>query len=169
MTMKKLNFLKAIVDFVWIMALISIPFLVFFIGYLLVSKETFDIPIKMNGIEITVLDLNAKLALFFAATFYIVIIYSLFLFRKLLRLFQLKIIFDKTTIFYLNRIGRLFIISGLLSGIPAFFFKLAEREIKIEIGSDSLLYLISLGLFFMVLSEVFKIAKTMKEENELTV
>jgi hypothetical protein len=167
--MKKLNFLKAIVDFVWIMALISIPFLVFFIGYLLVSKETFDIPIKMNGIEITVLDLNAKLALFFAAASYIVIIYSLFLFRKLLRLFQLKIIFDKTTIFYLNRIGRLFIISGLLSGIPAFFFKLAEREIKIEIGSDSLLYLISLGLFFMVLSEVFKIAKTMKEENELTV
>jgi hypothetical protein len=167
--MKKLNFLKAIVDFVWIMALISIPFLVFFIGYLLVSKETFDIPIKMNGIEITVLDLNAKLALFFAAASYIVIIYSLFLFRKLLRLFQLKIIFDKTTIFYLNRIGRLFIISGLLSEIPAFFFKLAEREIKIEIGSDSLLYLISLGLFFMVLSEVFKIAKTMKEENELTV
>jgi hypothetical protein len=167
--MKKLNFLKAIVDFVWIMALISIPFLVFFIGYLLVSKETFDIPIKMNGIEITVLDLNAKLALFFAAASYIVIIYSLFLFRKLLRLFQLKIIFDKTTIFYLNRIGRLFIISALLSGIPAFFFKLAEREIKIEIGSDSLLYLISLGLFFMVLSEVFKIAKTMKEENELTV
>jgi hypothetical protein len=167
--MKKLNFLKAIVDFVWIMALISIPFLVFFIGYLLVSKETFDIPIKMNGIEITVLDLNAKLALFFAAASYIVIIYSLFLFRKLLRLFQLKIIFDETTIFYLNRIGRLFIIFGLLSGIPAFFFKLAEREIKIEIGSDSLLYLISLGLFFMVLSEVFKIAKTMKEENELTV
>jgi len=167
--MKKLNFLKAIVDFVWIMALISIPFLVFFIGYLLVSKETFDIPIKMNGIEITVLDLNAKLALFIATASYIVIIYSLFLFRKLLHLFQLKIIFDEKTIFYLNRIGGLFIISGLLSGIPAFFFKLAEREIKIEIGSDSLLYLISLGLFFMVLSEVFKIAKTMKEENELTV
>jgi hypothetical protein len=167
--MKKLNFLKAIVDFVWIMALISIPFLVFFIGYLLVSKETFDIPIKMNGIEITILDLNAKLALFIATASYIVIIYSLFLFRKLLHLFQLKIIFDETTIFYLNRIGGLFIISGLLSGIPAFFFKLAEREIKIEIGSDSLLYLISLGLFFMVLSEVFKIAKTMKEENELTV
>jgi hypothetical protein len=167
--MKKLNFLKAIVDFVWIMALISIPFLLFFISYLLVSKETFVIPIKMNGIEITVLDLNAKLALFFATASYIVIIYSLFLFRKLLHLFQLKIIFDETTIFYLNRIGALFIISGLLSGIPAFFFKLAEHEIKIEIGSDSLLYLISLGLFFMVLSEVFKIAKTMKEENELTV
>ncbi len=167
--MKKLNFLKAIVDFVWFMALISITFLIFFIGYLLFSKKPIDFPIEMNGIEITVLDLNAKLALFFATASYIIILYSLFLFRKLLRLFQLKIIFDKATIFYLNRIGGLFIISGLLSGIPAFFFKLVKREVKLEIGSDSFLYLISLGLFFMVLSEVFKIAKTMKEENELTV
>lgn len=167
--MRKLNLLKAIIDWVWIMAVITIPFLFFFIGYLLISNEPFDIPIKMNGVEITVLDINAKLVLFFATISYIVILFGLHLMKKLLRLFQLKIIFDEKTISYLNRIGNLFIISGFLSGVPVFFYKIAQGEIKIEIGANPFLYLISLGLFFMVLSEVFKMAKTMKEENELTV
>lgn len=167
--MRKLNLLKTIVDFVWIMALISIPFLVFFIGYLLTSSEPFDIPIKMNGVEIIVLDLNTKLILFFATSSYIVILYSLYLLKKLLRLFQLKIIFDEKIIHYFNRIGNLFIISGFLSGVPAFFYKISQHEIKIEIGSNPFLYLISLGLFFMVLSEVFKMGKQLKEENDLTI
>ena len=167
--MRKLNLLKTIVDFVWIMALIFIPFLLFFIGYLLILNEPFDIPIKMNGVEITVLDVNAKIVLFFATLAYLVLLYALFFIKKLLRLFQLKIIFDDKIIFYFKRIGNLFVISGFLSGIPAFFYKVAQREIKIEIGASPFLYLISLGLFFMDLSEVFKIAKTMKEENELTI
>ena len=62
--MRKLNLLKAIIDFVWILALITIPFLLLFIAYLTSSNEPFDIPIKMNGVEITVLDLNAKLFYF---------------------------------------------------------------------------------------------------------
>ena len=167
--MRKLYLLKAIIDFVWIMALISVPFLLIFVGYLLISNEPFDVPIKMNDIKITVLDLNAKIFLFFATLSYLVLLYGLYLIKKLLQLFQLKIIFDDKIIFYFNRIGNLFILSGFVSGIPAFFYKVAQGEIKIEIGANPFLYLISLGLFFMVLSEVFKIAKTMKEENDLTI
>ena len=167
--MRKLNVLKAIVDFVWIMALITIPFLLFFIGYLLISNEPFDIPIKMNGIEITVLDLNAKIVLFFATLSYLVVLYGLYLIKKLLRLFQLKIIFDDKIIFYFNRIGNLFILSGFVSGVPAFFYKIAQGEIKLEIGTNPFLYLISLGLFFTVLAEVFKMGKQLKQENELTI
>jgi hypothetical protein len=167
--MRKLYLLKAIVDFVWIMALITIPFLLIFIGYLLMSNEPFDIPIKMNGIEITVLDLNAKIVLFFATLSYFVVLYGLYLIKKLLRLFQLKIIFDDKIIFYFNRIGNLFILSGFVSGVPAFFYKIAQGEIKIEIGTNPFLYLISLGLFFTVLAEVFKMGKQLKEENELTI
>jgi len=167
--MRKLYLLKAIVDFVWIMALITIPFLLFFIGYLFMSNEPFDIPIKMNGIEITVLDLNAKIVLFFATLSYLVVLYCLYLIKKLLRLFQLKIIFDDKIIFYFNRIGNLFILSGFVSGVAAFFYKIAQGEIKIEIGTNPFLYLISLGLFFTVLAEVFKMGKQLKEENELTI
>lgn len=167
--MRKLYLLKAIVDFVWIMALITIPFLLIFIGYLLMSNEPFDVPIKMTGIEITVLDLNAKIVLFFATLSYLVVLYGLYLVKKLLRLFQLKIIFDDKIIFYFNRIGNLFILSGFVSGVPAFFYKIAQGEIKIEIGANPFLYLISLGLFFAVLAEVFKMGKQLKEENDLTV
>jgi hypothetical protein len=167
--MRKLNLLKAIIDFFWILALITIPFLLLFIAYLTSSNEPFDIPIKMNGVEITVLDLNAKIVLFFTTLSYIVVMYGLYLFKKLLQLFQLKIIFDDQIIFHFKRIGNLLIISGFLSGIPAFFYKVAQGEIKIDFGANPFLYLISLGLFFMVLSEVFKITKTMKEENDLTI
>ena len=167
--MRKLNLLKAIIDFFWILALITIPFLLLFIAYLTSSNEPFDIPIKMNGVEITGLDLNAKIVLFFTTLSYIVVMYGLYLFKKLLQLFQLKIIFDDQIIFHFKRIGNLLIISGFLSGIPAFFYKVAQGEIKIDFGANPFLYLISLGLFFMVLSEVFKIAKTMKEENDLTI
>jgi hypothetical protein len=167
--MRKLYLLKAIIDFVWIMALITIPFLLFFIGYLLISNEPFDVPIKMNGIEITVLDFNAKIVLFFATLSFLVVLHGLYLIKKLLRLFQLKIIFDEKIIFYFNRIGNLFILSGFLSGVPAFFYKIAQGEIKIEIGANPFLYLISLGLFFAVLAEVFKMGKQLKEENEPTI
>jgi len=166
---RKLYLLKAIIDFVWIMALISVPFLLIFVGYLLISNEPFDIPITTNGIKITVLDLNAKIALFFATLSYLVLFYGLYLIKNLLRLFQLKIIFDNKIIFYFNRIGNLLILSGFVSGIPAFFYKVAQGEIKIEIGANPFLYLISLGLFFTVLAEVFKMGKQLKEENELTI
>ena len=89
--MRKLYLLKAIVDFVWIMALITIPFLLIFIGYLLMSNEPFDVPIKMNGIEITVLDFNAKIVLFFATLSYLILLYGLYLIKILLRLFQLRL------------------------------------------------------------------------------
>ena len=167
--MRKLYLLKAIIDFVWIMALISVPFLLIFVGYLLISNEPFDVPIKMNNIKITVLDLNAKIFLFFATLSYLVLLYGLYLIKKLLQLFQLKIIFDDKIIFYFNRIGNLFILSGFVSGIPAFFYKVAQGEIKIEIGANPFLYLISLGLFFTVLAEVFKMGKQLKEENDLMI
>ncbi|HLF52351.1 DUF2975 domain-containing protein [Flavobacterium sp.] len=167
--MRKLYLLKAIVDFVWIISLITIPFLLFFIGFLLISDESFDFPIKMNGIEITVLDLNAKVVLFFGALSYLALIYSLYFMKKLLSLFQSRIIFDEKVIKYFNKIGNLFIISAFLAGVPTFIYKIITREIGLEIGYNPFLYLVSLGLFFMVLSEVFKMAKTMKDENELTV
>ena len=40
--MKKLNFLKAIVDFVWIMAMITIPIILFLSGFIVFSNEPFD-------------------------------------------------------------------------------------------------------------------------------
>ena len=61
--MRKLNILKAIVDFVWIMSFIAIPLLILFLGYVLINDEPFGIPININGIEVAVVDLQSKILL----------------------------------------------------------------------------------------------------------
>jgi hypothetical protein len=87
--------------------------------------------------------------------------------------FQKKEIFKAEVIQNFNLIGKLIISSSLISHSSLFIFTYINRDsvgFSIEFGSyDSFLISISLGLFFMVISEVFKIAKNIKDENELTI
>lgn len=166
--MRKLNFLKGIVDFVWITILITIPFLLFFVGMVLFSNEPLDIPIEINGTTLEVVDLKSKLIFVFLIISASLIVYGLFLFRKLLRLFQLRIIFDEEVVVLLKRLGFAITLSALLGGIPNFVSELLEKTILLSLGLNPFVMLFSLGLFFLVLSEVFVIAKHLKEENDLT-
>ncbi|WP_339839820.1 DUF2975 domain-containing protein [uncultured Flavobacterium sp.] len=164
-----MNILKAIVDFVWIMSFITIPPLIALFGFILISNEPIGIPIKLNGVEISVVDQQTKILLVFIILAALLILYSIFLFRKILRSFQRKKIFTLEVIKNFNIIGILLLFSSLLSGIPAFILKLLKKEAGFEMGLNPFVMLFCLGLFFMVLSEVFMIAKTQKEENELTI
>jgi hypothetical protein len=166
--MKKLNFLKGIVDFVWITMLITIPFLLFFIVMVLIDSEPLDVPIKVNGTILEVVDLRTKVLFGFLCISASLIIYGLFLFRKLLRLFQLKIIFDLEIVILMKRLGFVIILSALLGGIPNFILEIVKNNISLSLGLNPFVLLFSLGLFFLVLSEVFVIAKHLKEENDLT-
>ena len=166
--MRKLNFLKGIVDFVWITMLVTIPFLLFFVGMVLFSNEPLDIPIEINGTTLEVVDFKSKLIFAFLIISASLIIYGLFLFRKLLRLFQLKIIFDLEIVILMKRLGFVIILSALLGGIPNFILEIVKNNISLSLGLNPFVLLFSLGLFFLVLSEVFTIAKSIKEENDLT-
>ena len=166
--MKKLNFLKGIVDFVWITMLITIPFLLFFVGMVLFSNEPLDIPIEINGSTLEVVDFKSKLIFVFLIISASLIVYGLFLFRKLLRLFQLRIIFNEEVVALLKRLGFVITLSALLGGIPNFILELLENTISLSLGLNPFVMLFSLGLFFLVLSEVFVIAKHLKGENDLT-
>lgn len=166
--MRKLNFLKGIVEFVWITMLITIPFLLFFIVMVLIDSEPLDVPIKVNGTILEVVDLRTKVLFGFLCISASLIIYGLFLFRKLLRLFQLKIIFDLEIVILMKRLGFVIILSALLGGIPNFILEIVKNNISLSLGLNPFVLLFSLGLFFLVLSEVFVIAKHLKEENDLT-
>jgi hypothetical protein len=166
--MRKLNFLKGIVDFVWITALFSSPFLLFFMVVVLIDSEPFDVPFKVNGTILEVVDLKTKVLFGFLCLSALLIIYGLFLFRKLLRLFQLRIIFDMKIVSLMKRLGFVIILSALLGGIPNFILELVKNKISLSLGLNPFVLLFSLGLFFLVLSEVFTIAKSIKEENDLT-
>lgn len=166
--MKKLNFLKGVIDFIWIMAMITIPIFLFLSGYVIFGNESFDLPIKINGNELVVVDLNSKIILVCFMISSLLIIYSLYLFKQLLRLFQLKIIFDLQVVQLLNKIGVILIFSAIISGVSGFIFNFLKRNISLSFELNSNVLLFSLGLFFIILSEVFTIAKSLKEENDLT-
>ena len=170
--MRKLQILKTLVDLFWFFSIIAIVFLIIFIPFMFFTNQVIDIPIKINGGEIIVIDLSTKFLLLVAVISYFFFVYGIFELRKVLSLFQKRIIFDAEVITLLDKTGKSFFLASIISTIAVLAYSIINKpEVSIEFGGDfsSFLFTSSLGLFFMVLSEVFKIAKNMKEENELTI
>jgi len=167
--MRKLNFLKAIIDFTWIMSMITVPAVLFFVGILIYSDEPFDFPLQINGNQINIIEAKDKLILILLVCSYLLLLYGLFLFKKVLFAFQRRIVFHEENCLHFNKIGKTLILSALISGIPMIIYTIYEKEVKLELGLNGFILMIALGLFFMILSELFQIAKKQKEENELTI
>ena len=170
--MKKLQILKTLVDLFWFFSIIAIITMTLFIPYMFFSKEVIDIPIEINGEKVLVNDLSTKFLLLVAVISYFLFAYGIFLFRKVLLLFQKRIIFSDDVITLLDKVGKSFLLSSILTACALLVYKLTHKsDVSIEFGGgfSSFLFTASLGLFFMVLSEVFKISKTMKDESDLTV
>lgn len=172
--MKKLQILKTVLDLFWFFSIIAIVGMLLFIPFMFINKEILiDVPIKINGERIKIIDLTTKIILTFFVFAYCFFVYGIFLLRKILKLFSKRIIFDNVVIQLLNKIGISFLIASLFSSIPLFIYNLTHKnnypDVEFGGGFSSFLFTASLGLFFMVLSEVFSVAKNMKEENELTI
>lgn len=171
--MKKLYILKALVDLLWFFSIIVIATMAIFLPFLFFSSEPMDIQIKIGETKVTAMDLATKFMLLGLVIAYCFFVYGLFLFRKVLVLFSKRQIFEDSVIVLLNKIGKFFLIASLLAVLMDFLGKLyieSRVEFGIEGGFfDSFLFTASLGLFFMVLSEVFANAKNIKEENDLTI
>ena len=167
--MRKLVFLKTIVDYLWIMSIIAFPLLIVFIGIVLFSNEPIDVPINITGINIVATTFLGKLGLVVSAVNFGVILYGIYNFKVLLNNFKTKIIFEVVTFKLLDKIGNLVILSASLYLISDLLGAFSKSTISINLGFGPFLYLMSLGLFFKVLSEVFIIGKRIKEDNELTI
>ncbi|MGJ8549032.1 DUF2975 domain-containing protein [Winogradskyella wichelsiae] len=169
--MRKLIILKSLIDFVWIVTCIpAILICLFLMVYMFVDPEflnlfvdvddsifeTSTLPIQMFGLVFMVLALAT--------------IYCVYLFRKTLRYFQKVKPFHMDVIVNFYKIGYLLTSVGIASSVLVFVGQLVfKSQLKINLGLSPYVMLICLGLFFMVLSEVFKVAKYAKEENDLTV
>ena len=168
--MKKLNFLKTITDFVWIMSLITLPIMIMLIGYVLTNNSKDGIPIRIQGILYDEHNLSTKLLLVSSFLSFAIIIFSVHLFRKVLREFQSTKIFSLSVIKNLNTLGIALIIGAFLNGLSSFLYPIfVKSKFELSFNLSPFLLMFCFGLFFMILSEVFKIAKQAKEENELTV
>ena len=169
--MRKLIILKSLIDFIWIVSCLPlIPIGLFFSVYMFFNESVAKIPFNLNDSEIINPDPELKVFLLLLIALIFVVIYCIFIFRKILRLFLQRKAFDITVINNFNKIGILLVTSGIIASVLFFIFKLFfENNFELSLGLIPYLLLVCLGLFFMVLSEVFRIAKQAKEENELTI
>ena len=167
--MRKLVILKSLVNFIWIVTCIPLmPVMLFFCVFMFVNPEGVDIFLDKTALGSSQLSIQIFMLISVALIF--VGIYCFYLFRKTLRYFQKVKPFHKDVISNFYKIGYLLSAIGLLGTVLVFVGRLVlKSELKINFGISPYLVTICLGLFFMVLSEVFKVAKQAKEENELTV
>ena len=167
--MKKINILKAIVDLLWIF---SMPVVLIIIG---ISFTTFfvdlsDLNIELNTINMNQNDLFSKILFVVSSLNYLLLIVALYFFRKVLTNFVRVRVFEEVVISSFKKIGNLLTFSGFISLIISIIGKIYfEQKVSLEFGLNQHLVLICLGLFFLVLSEIFKIAKNTNQENELTI
>ncbi|WP_293875302.1 DUF2975 domain-containing protein [Flavobacterium sp.] len=167
--MKKLNLLKTIVDFTWILSVIFFPLVIVLSIMIIIDKETFDIPVTFTTGTIDLTNSFGKVSLVLNVLNFGVVLYAVHFFRKLLGSFVKRIIFEDKISILLDKIGGLIIIASIFQLSSDFTTKLSKHEVGIEFGYGPFVYLLVLGLFFKVLSEVFKMAINIKEENELTI
>ncbi len=170
--MRKLNVLKTVLDFFWFFSLIGIVGILIFVPFYLFNSDM-GIPIRIKGQEINSTSILTKAVVLINVVSGLLFFYSIFLLRKVVTLFQKKVIFSAEVVKLFNLIGKLIVVSSIMSSVSIFVYNAIERNelaVSLDFASyDSLLISVSLGLFFMVISEIFKIAIRIKEENELTI
>jgi hypothetical protein len=167
--MRKLIFLKTIVDYIWIMSIIAYPLLIVFCVMMLISNEAIDLPFKISGNLIVVNTIWSKIGLIISLLNFGLMLYALYNFKILLNNFRKKLLFEVENSMFLDKIGNLIICSSSLYLITELLLSISKSTVSIQVGFGPFLYLMALGLFFKVLSEVFLIGKRIKEDNELTI
>ncbi|WP_405565240.1 DUF2975 domain-containing protein [Polaribacter sp. Asnod6-C07] len=167
--MRKINILKAIVDLFWIF---SMPIILMIFGFSIAIffVDLSEVNIKINSVNFNNDSLLSKTLLVISALNYLLIITALYFFRKVLNYFIRIKIFEETVIKSFKKTGNLLSVSGIISLSVSMISKIYfEQKTTLEFGLNQHLVIICLGLFFLVLSEIFKIAKHQKQENDLTI
>ncbi|SDS33561.1 Protein of unknown function [Polaribacter sp. KT25b] len=167
--MRKINILKAIVDLLWIL---SMPIILVILGFSIAIffVDLGELNITINSVNFDKNTLLSKILLVVSGLNHLLIIAALYFFRKTLNYFVRIKIFEEIVISSFKKIGHLLSISGVISLTISMISKVYfEQKVSLEFGLNQHLVIICLGLFFLVLSEVFKIAKHQKQENDLTI
>jgi hypothetical protein len=167
--MKKINVLKWIIDVLWIF---SMPLILIITGFsvAVLFIDLSDLNIELNTINIDQNDLFSKILFIISMLNYLLIIAALYFFRAVLNHFIRLKIFERRVIIGFKKIGNLLLVSGFISIVVSIISSLYfEQKLSASFGLNEHLVIICLGLFFLILSEIFKIAKNTKQENDLTI
>ena len=168
--MKRLTILRTLTHILYVLSLIGLFFAVPFVLVMAVMPER--IPFKIGDLQASAYGAETIIYLLASIAGLAFDIYALYMFKKLLRLFAKKVIFHVDVISLLDQIGKAILIGYTICFAADFLYSmLVENRIEMELvsGVDSSIITIGLGIFFLVLSDVFLVAKNIKDENDLTV
>jgi Protein of unknown function (DUF2975) len=165
--MKRLALLKTLTTILFIVSVIALFFAVPFIAILALMPG--QVPFKINGIPAGALGIETVVMLLAVAAGYAFFVYALYLFKNNLELFEKKKIFHNDVIKNFGQAGNAVIIGWLIIISAKFLYEtLANNSFDIGLDTDMIITP-AIGLFLLVLSDVFGMAKALKEENDLTV
>ena len=165
--MKRLSLLKLITSVLFAISCIALFFTYPFILVVVIMPQ--QIPFKLGGLTATELGIEQILLLVALAASFSFYTYALYLFKKVLTLFEKKKIFHEDVTRNLYQAGKAVLIGFLVYIGSGFIYSLtAKSHLGFELSYYTF-FIPMLGLFFMVLSDVFAKAKAMKEESDLTV
>lgn len=167
--MKRLALLKTLTVILLVLSAIGMFFAVPFI--LVVAVMPGQIPFKINGHPADTAGIETIICMLAVAIGCGFFIYALNLFKKTLELFEKKKIFHEDVVKYFDQTGKAILIGYAICVSSIFLYNTLAQgslELDIEYGFNSSLFIIGLGLFFLVLSDVFLMAKNIKDENDLT-
>lgn len=164
--------LKTILDILFFLLIITYSGMILYLIFQILTDLPLDLTI--NGNEITKLSPALIVILIVKILISGIFIYIIYLLRKVVRSFFKRKLFTPLQITSLNLIGQLIVIFSLAEVLTDFFLSLALDNkarigISVENTFDSIWFTLALGLFFILLSKSFTYAKSLQEENDLTV
>jgi len=167
--MKKLNLLRTWTRVLFILSMIAVIFSPGLFLINMIKPDMVPSTFRFNGSG----DFSFIAALIALLTFagYCLFVYALHLFRKVLDLFNKRKFFEAEVTVLLSKTGQFIFYGALLYSIPQnIYYAFTQNAISIDfVAFWIIVFVFSTGLFFTVLGEVFKMAKTIKDENDLTV
>ncbi len=165
--MKKTILFKTLVDILYYLHFLGL------LGMFLIIP--FDV-MNINQVNLKIEDWNFFhwLILLVSIIVYIIFLRGLYFLRKTAKFLLFNNHFSKDLSTSLNKSGNHFLITGLFSFllmIAFSIFKITQGKIELIHNFNSMtpLFLMIIGLFFIIQSKTLEIAKNYKEENELTV
>jgi hypothetical protein len=98
-------------------------------------------------------------------------IYALYLFKKVLAYFHKREVFHENVVRYFNQSGKAVLNGYMIELFAVILYNFLVKQ-QASVSTDFIMYsflIVGVGLFFIVLSEVFLMAKNLKEGNDLTI
>jgi len=171
--MKKIYQLKSLLDLVIVFSMIIIGFTLIGLLYGLLTGNLSKWDFSIQGQKIHTVDAALGILIILIAIGYGFFMYSIFQLKKLVTLFIKKEFFTDLSVKTLKAIGVTMLGSSLLIAIPNYLYGIfGNADFKITIASlspASMIFTFIMALFFIILSSIFKEAKIIKDENELTI